>query len=131
MIRKASDLSERIARTRSLLTGSTQREAGFGKATPVTDRIGDGLVRIDEWEAEKLYLVGAYLGHVRIVDAEIDKLPDLTQQRILRLRYMDGMTWEEIGAKTRYSRRHSIRLHDEGLEKLGILKDGTQCHIGL
>ncbi len=121
LMRKAEDLDERIRRTRSLLTGSSRSTWGETRAGKgFADRISASLARIDEWEAEMRALMENYLTHVRVVDAAIDALPDLNQQRILRMRYIDALTWERISEKTDMSAKWCRELARRGADRLAM-----------
>lgn len=43
---------------------------------------------------------------------------DATERRLLRLRYLDGMNWEEISDTLCYSLRQTHRLHARALDNL-------------
>ncbi len=44
---------------------------------------------------------------------------------LLELRYLHGLTWEQIAERMRYSRRHIIRLHGSALLQM---QDVLVCH---
>lgn len=44
-----------------------------------------------------------------IVDAELAKLPE-NQEKVLRLRYIEGMSWRRVAEKTDYCERQCRRI---------------------
>ena len=60
----------------------------------------------------------------REIEEVIDNLEEATQRNIMRLRYLEGYTWEKICVEMNYSWRQIHRLHSKILEEnnLGGLK---------
>ena len=48
----------------------------------------------------------------------IDHLPDERHRSVLKLRYLCGMTWDEIAEKLHFTLRWVHKLHKEAIEKL-------------
>ena len=46
---------------------------------------------------------------------EIEKLPNETEKTLLMLRYIKGMTFEQVAVEMGYSWRHTLRLHGQAL----------------
>lgn len=51
------------------------------------------------------------------IERAIEKL-DSTERTIMRLRYIDNLTWEEIAVKLKYSWQHIHRIHKNILKKI-------------
>lgn len=51
------------------------------------------------------------------VEAFINTLPS-REQTVMRLRYIDGLEWEEVCWRAHYSWTHTHRLHAEALKRL-------------
>lgn len=49
-----------------------------------------------------------------------------TERMLVRYRYMDGMTWEEICVTMKYSWTHIHRIHSAALIKLGAAEEKAQ-----
>ena len=47
---------------------------------------------------------------------------DEREKLLMRLRYIEGMMWEEICVKMRYEWRNTHRIHAEALRKLGCFR---------
>lgn len=119
LAREADDLKERIARLRSMATGSRSIPCG-PNGGGYSDRIATTVSAIDELERKMLLKIDAYTQHVRYVEEAIDEVPDADQRRMLRLRYVDGLTWEDVSERTHYSERWCKELRRRGLVFLGV-----------
>lgn len=101
--------------------------AGYSKAPA-----GGGDGRSMEHTLERLGELAAELTHqrdklVRLrreIGAAIDKVPDARLRELLRLRYIDGLSFEQIAVRMSYSWRQVIRLHGVALSKVVM-----DCHI--
>ena len=59
---------------------------------------------------------------------QIQRMGNNQHIKILTLRYIDGLRWEEIACKTHYSFRHVTRLHGQALAAFTALyQDVLQC----
>ena len=57
----------------------------------------------------------------------IEAVPDMEEQRLLRLRYINGMKWEEVADAMGYSVQHIFRLHGDALISAeGFRKDESK-----
>ena len=127
--REAEDVRERIQRLRSLAESATSVMRDMPGGSALADKTGDGASSLADLERDAERRIEAYLGHVGAVEAEIEKLGDPQHRMLLRMRYVDGLTWDEVAEHVRYSRSQSIRLHDDAMIALGIecdAKDGTE-----
>jgi len=79
-----------------------------------TDKIGDGLARLEDYYNKHVDLVDAYLA----IEKCISRLKDLTLRKLMRLRYIQGLTWEEIYKEIEYECTHTHRLHNKALDLL-------------
>ena len=60
----------------------------------------------------------------REIGAAIDTVPDARLRELLRLRYIEGLSFEQIAVRLDYSWRQVIRLHGAALSKVVM-----ECHI--
>lgn len=51
------------------------------------------------------------------IEKAIEVLPE-REQYLIRARYIEGKTWEEISGEMEYALRHVYRLHKEALKEL-------------
>ena len=84
------------------------------------DYMAEGVAAIDEIERNNSERLAMAMQHVIAVESAITTIPDATQREIIRMRYIDAMTWEEISGKTHYHERWCKELHSRGLRRLGI-----------
>jgi RNA polymerase sigma factor (sigma-70 family) len=52
------------------------------------------------------------------IETAIESLTDPTERNLMRLRYIDGLKWEEITLTIGYSWQQTHRIHARALEKL-------------
>ncbi len=52
------------------------------------------------------------------IEAAIESLTDATERNLMRLRYIDGLKWEELTIAIGYSWQQTHRIHARALEKL-------------
>ena len=132
LAKEAEDIRERLERLRSILERCTPSWSDApGRASGVSpDKMGEHMDKLAELEAEGWRRAAAYLEHVFEVDKAISEIEDPTQRMIIRLRYMDGLSWEKISDKTHYSERWCKELHSRGLMGLHVWRGqhSTRMH---
>lgn len=112
-------MAQRLARLRSYAMRTTASIASAPLGTGhVSDKVGEGVAEYLDLEAEANRKIAGFIAHIRYVEEAIDTLDDSIQRRLLRLRYIDGRTWEQIGEAMCYSRMQLNRLHRKALENL-------------
>ncbi len=50
----------------------------------------------------------------------IEQVPDRKERECIKMRYIAGMTWNEIAKELGYSLAHVFRIHKKALERLEI-----------
>ena len=89
---------------------------GGGRSDRIQSAVGM-LVELQEKLADQL----AALARMREeIVREIDRVEELRLRQILRMRYIDGMKWEEIAVAQRIDYRWLLRLHGRALDRLTI-----------
>ena len=73
------------------------------------------LVGLQESYKNKLHRLNAALAEVEDM---VDSLDDPVERRLLRCRYIDDLTWEEVCVEMNYSWRQTHRIHGNALDKL-------------
>ena len=76
--------------------------------------------RICELEERLNGKIDAAVKRRKEMEAAIATVEDRTLQLLLRYRYIDGMTWEQIAVKMNYDYRWTLRLHGRALTRLTI-----------
>ena len=98
-----------------------QMTAGYGPA-PVGGGDSRSLERamehIDELTRELTRRRDELTALRRQTGAAIDALPDPRLRELLRLRYIEGLTWERISVRMNYSYMQVCRLHGKALSEL-------------
>ena len=123
--REIEDIQEIIAQLREKLeAGRTSmlsetpraRQSGHDTLAPM---IGTLL------ELEDIYRrqAAAFYEHVRSVEIAIASLWKVEVRRIMRMKYILGLTWDEIAKKTCYDERWCRELNRRGLRMMGIEKE--------
>lgn len=69
------------------------------------------VVRLLDAERKLAETINEYTEIIREAGEVIAKIGDEKMQRVLRLRYLSGMRWEEIAGKMGYTLRQTFRLH--------------------
>jgi len=88
----------------------TQRQLGeCGRSDPTRDRLAEYAAELDELEQELTGEMIALEKQLANVDAELAKLPE-NKERILRLKYVDGLSWRKISERLNYCERQCMRL---------------------
>lgn len=83
-----------------------------------SDRLGELLGEIEElielYNEKQIKLMKQQIN----IEKCIEKLENSVERNIMRLRYLDGYTWEKICVITNYSWRQIHRYHSKILEKI-------------
>lgn len=86
---------------------------GSGVGDPVASVVAQRL-RLEERYQRKLAEIMAAQQHVE----ELIESLEPTERTLLRYRYLDGMTWEEVCVAMSYSWRQTHNIHARALDKL-------------
>jgi len=102
-------LQERIEHLRSRAE-YTQRQLGeCGRSDPTRDRLAEYVAELDGLER---VLTGEMISlekQLVAVDAALAKLSE-SQEKVLRLRYVEGAKWKNIAKNLNYSEKHVFYL---------------------
>ncbi len=106
------DLAERIVRLRARaekLTSTLSPTPGCGSSELVSDKvqrcISEALVLEDVYSRR----IDENLAMLDALEAAIERLPKPRYRRLMRMKYIDGASWEEVAAALNYSPRHLQR----------------------
>lgn len=85
---------------------------------PEFDKIGKAIEKVEE-------LTNMYFDQMKVavqaqieIESMINSLSDEREQRIIRLKYIDGLTFEKIAVKMDYVYRQILRIHKEAIKKM-------------
>jgi len=104
-------LQERIERLCSRAE-YTQRQLGeCGRSDPTLDRLAEYVAELDGLERELTGEMITLEKQLVAVDAELAKMPE-NQERVLRLRFIDGLSWIRVSKRVNYCERYCRKLSD-------------------
>lgn len=102
-------LQERIERLSSRAEYTQQQLGECGRSDPTRDRLAEYVAELDELEQQLTGEMIALEKQLVVVDAELAKLPE-NQEKVLRLRYVEGLNWSKVAAAMNYSNQHCLRI---------------------
>ena len=108
--RRIQALRETLERTTTQLNGMPHGSDGADKMASMISDIVDLMQKLDERR------IRCAVG-MQKVDEAFDRLPD-QQRRVMRLRYIDGMSWNRIKKVTHYEIAHLMRIQAAALERM-------------
>ncbi|MEN6595733.1 MAG: sigma factor-like helix-turn-helix DNA-binding protein [Clostridiaceae bacterium] len=108
---RVAALEERIERLRSRAEYNQRQLGECGRSDPTRDRLAEYTAELDELERELTGEMIALEKHLVVVDAELAKLPE-NQEKVLRLRYLEGMSWTRVSKIMNYCERYCRKLCD-------------------
>ena len=106
---RVAALEERIERLRERAEYNQRQLGECGRSDPTRDRLAEYAAELDDLERELTGEMITLEKQLTIVDAELAKLPE-NQEKVLRLRYLEGMNWQNVASKARYCERQCLRL---------------------
>ena len=86
---------------------------GSGENYVLEDQIDKGDALLDLYRAKKAELDAALV----VIERAIEKLAT-RERRLVRLHYIDGLTWEQVAVDMTYSWSQVHRIHAKALQKL-------------
>ncbi len=102
-------LQERIERLRSRAEYNQRQLGECGRSDPSRDRLAEYAAELDELERELTGEMITLEKQLVIVDAELAKLPE-NQEKVLKLRYLEGRKWKNIAKLVSYSEQHCRKM---------------------
>jgi len=82
--------------------------------------IENGIATIDEIEKNINQAIDDLIELKKEIESKIDSIPDLKLREILKCRYLDSKTWEEIAYTNHYTWQWVHRLHERALDMIEI-----------
>ena len=84
------------------------------------DKISDGIAAINEIEENINGDIDKLLKVRKDVQSKIDTISDLKLRELMKCRYLDFNTWEEIAYKNGFSWQWVYKLHEKSLDIIKI-----------
>jgi DNA repair ATPase RecN len=82
--------------------------------------IEEGVTAIDEIEASINKDIDDLVNLRAEIENKIDSVKDLRLRELLKCRYLDCQTWEEIAFRNDYTWQWAYRLHEKALDKINL-----------
>lgn len=115
--READQLRDEVAELKAIAASCGGGLNGMPRAPGAHSKVEDLVIRIDEavskYEARIIKIIDL---QIRIEEA-IERLPT-AEQMLIRYRYLDGLTWEEVCVRLGYAWSQTHRLHAKALKDL-------------
>ena len=117
--REIESLKERRVRIMADLTRVTQKISGMPRGSGSgDDKLLKGMAKLDDIDKQLGETVDRYIDTCSEILADIDGLEDSTAREVLRLRYVDGLSWGRIARTTHYSKSRLYQIHSQALREL-------------
>ena len=114
LIEDAERLRTRAEKFTPTLTGLPQGGDGENQRELAICKLVDLNNEIDE-------KIDLYVDLGREIRGNIDSVPDVILRTILLLKYIEGLTWEQIAVDLQYSWRNVHYLHSRALKEFNII----------
>jgi DNA-directed RNA polymerase specialized sigma subunit len=88
------------------------------RGSAVNDPMAEAVAKIVEMQSRLLDMVLEAEMLIADVERYIEDVLPPKQARIIRLRYFEALTWDEITEKTEYARSWCFDLHDRAIDYL-------------
>ena len=111
---------EELQRLESRAEKITSMVSDMPKGSQQGDSLQRSVEKICELKVSLNQRIDAAVEKRKEIETVIETLEDKTLQLLLRYRYIDGMTWEQIAVKMNYDYRWTLRLHGRALTRLTI-----------
>ena len=119
--KEAEDVELRITQLRLRYAAPSAIEySDMPRAHDSEHDLSDYMAKMDELTS---YLVEKYkrcMGIEVDIYQRLDSMDRQEEREVLRYRYIDGMTWEQIAQRTGYVLRHIYRLHGNALQNFPL-----------
>ncbi len=85
-----------------------------------TSIIENGIAAMDEIETSINSDIDELVNLRAEIESKIERVKDLRLRELLKCRYIDCQTWEEIAYENGYSWRNAYYLHEKALDKINL-----------
>lgn len=112
-------LENEIARMRDTIDLKSQRFDGMPKSNNVQDKLCEIISMIADAEMEHFDKLATLFKKRAEIERAIELLPE-KEKAIIRMRYIEGLAWDQISYNSNYSKSQIKRIIRNGMD---ILKD--------
>ena len=115
VLAEEKDIREEIAYWESKAQKVTASWSAVPSGGKGSDKVQTGAIKVAELRESLIDKINQLVA-VRIeIERAIGTVQDDTQRRLLRLRYIKGMTWEQIAVEMHYGYQWVCKLHGRAL----------------
>ena len=115
-----SDLKE-LSNLRSLSTSiSSDMSQERVQSTKQPDKIGGIVAKIVDLENEINAEIDQFVDLKKEIRDAVNTLSNRNEQLVLRLRYIEFLTWEQVAERMTYSLKQVFRIHGEAVKNIVI-----------
>ena len=119
--REAQDIELRMTQLRlKYAAPSAIRYSDMPTAHDSNHDLSDYAARMDELEEMLIEKYTRCIGIEIDIHTRLDKMDNQTEREVLRYRYIDGLTWEQIAERIGYTRRNATRIHGNALQHFSM-----------
>lgn len=99
-------------------SGQLTAESGLMEESQTEEKMLECAGKMMELEKEMAFQLGEKIRLRKEIGQAIEEVQQGNLKHLLRLRYINGCKWDEIGQKMNYDVRWVRRLHNKALEKV-------------
>ena len=107
---RIENLKERIERLRAAMELGARQLRVAPARNAARNKLEEDMAKLDELERELVGEVAAFEQEIRKAEQLLEGLP-VREQLIMRLRYVDGLSWRQVARRAHYSERHCRRIN--------------------
>jgi len=117
LIRNIEHIEDELQRIRDTVDAKSVIISDMPKGSDMRDKMLEAITSIIELEYKMIQQLGECSRKRMEIESAINKLPQREQQ-LIRLRYVDGLAWENICVEMSYAWRQIHRIHNTALKCL-------------
>lgn len=111
---------ESLENWKNKILNVTSTLSDMPKSNKRSDVISDGIAIISEIEDTINKEIDNLINLKKEIENKIDQVEDPKLRELLKCRYLDCKSWEEIAYKNNITWRHVYRLHEKALDEIKI-----------
>lgn len=115
---EAQRTREEMERWRSIAEKVTPSLSAVRYTAAETNRMARIIEKIDEHRADLTRALEAMVDRCAAIERAIDTVPDARLRLLLRLRYIDGLTFSEAARHMNVSTRWALKMHGRAVDSL-------------
>lgn len=119
--REIQRASEELSYWRGLAEKVTPTLTGMPRASCVSNKIEDAVIKIQEIEQKlRKDIIRMTLTRAAIEGCIENTVSNALYRSVLKYRYINGMKWEDIADRMHYSIQHIYDVHNQALKEVAI-----------